>query len=96
MTTPTLERRLTYTECVARVRSTPAGDIDLEPGDEEAAAYGPVEVAWYPDRLTITALNVGPASITEMYLEGEASQDVVFEIRLPSLDELIETVPGAD
>jgi hypothetical protein len=47
MTTPTLERRLTHTDCVARVRSTPAGDIVLEPGDE-GAAYGPVEVAWYP------------------------------------------------
>jgi hypothetical protein len=44
----------------------------------------------------ITALNVGPASITETYLDGDASRDVVFEIRLPSLDELIETVPGAD
>jgi hypothetical protein len=29
-------------------------------------------------------------------MDGEADQDVVLEIRLPSVDEPIETVPGAD
>jgi hypothetical protein len=82
--------------CVARVRSTPAGEIELVPGDETASAYGPVEIAWYPDRVKVTAVGAGPASITKAYVSGEAAQDVVVEIRLPSLDELTETVPGAD
>jgi hypothetical protein len=30
---------------VAKVRSTPAGEIKLVPGDVEASAYGPVEIA---------------------------------------------------
>lgn len=72
----------------------PAGEITLRPGDGDASAYGPVEIAWYPDRLRITALGAGRASITED-LTGEG-QDVVIEIRPPSLDELPETVPGAD
>lgn len=33
MTTPILERRLTDTDRVARVRTTPDGDVELEPGD---------------------------------------------------------------
>jgi hypothetical protein len=82
--------------CIARVRSTPAGEIDLVPGNEDASVYGPVEVAWYPDRLVVTALGAGAASITEAYAAGEAGQDIVVEIRLPHLDELTEGVPGAD
>jgi len=82
--------------CIARVRSTPAGEIELVPGEESASAYGPVEIAWFPDRVRVTALGAGPASITRTYSSGEAAQDLVVEIRLPSLDELTETVPGAD
>jgi hypothetical protein len=93
MTTLELERSET---CIARVRSTPAGEIELLPGDEGASVYGAVEIEWYADRLTITALGAGPASLTKAYTCGEADQDVVVEIRLPSLDELTETVPGAD
>lgn len=93
MSTLELDRSET---CVARVRSTPAGEIELEAGDEGASAYGPVEIAWYPDRVKVTALGAGPASIAEAYSSGEAAQDLVVEIRLPSLDELTETVPGAD
>ncbi len=93
MTTLELETNET---CIARVRSTPAGDIELAPGDESASVYGPVEIEWYADRLTITALGAGPASLTTVHTCGEANQDVVVEIRLPSLDELTETVPGAD
>lgn len=96
MTTHLLEGRPADAGCVARVLATPAGDVELEPSDEGTAAYGPVELAWYPDRLLITAFHVGPASITETYLNGDHAQDLVFEIRLPSLDELVETVPGAD
>jgi hypothetical protein len=80
---------------IAKVTSTPAGESELVPGDADAAVYGPVEVAWYPDRLKITALGAGPASVIETYLSGKG-RDIVIEIRLPSLDELMETVPGAD
>jgi hypothetical protein len=93
MTTQELERSEAR---VASVRSTPAGETELVPGDEGETVYGPVEVAWYPDRLEITAVGAGPASVTEVHRGGEAAQDVVVEIRLPSLDELTETVPGAD
>ena len=93
MTTLELDKR---ESCIARVRSTPAGEIELVPGDESASAYGPVEIAWYADRVRVTALGAGPSSITRAYSSGEAAQDLVVEIRLPSLDELTETVPGAD
>jgi hypothetical protein len=93
MTTHELER---IGACVARLRSTPAGDVDLAAGDDSASVYGPVEIAWYRDRLKITAFGAGPASITNVYSDGEAAQDVVLEIRLPRLDELPETIPGAD
>ena len=96
MTTRELERQHSRAACIARMRTTPAGEIELVPGDPDAAAYGPVEIAWYPDRLEVTALHAGPGSITETYLSGETAQDVTVEIRLPSLDELTETVPGAD
>ena len=86
---------LSNTTYTAKVTSTPAGEIKLVPGDADASVYGPVEIAWYPDRLEITALGAGRASITEAYLSDEG-QDVVIEIRPPGLDELMETVPGAD
>jgi hypothetical protein len=93
MTTRELEREET---CVARLRATPAGDIDLVRGDEDGSVYGPVEIAWYADRMTVTAVGAGPASITRVHAGGEAAQDVVVDIRLPRLDELTEVVPGAD
>jgi hypothetical protein len=82
--------------CVAKVRAAPSGEIEIVPGDESASVYGYVEVAWYPDRLRVTALGAGQASITDVHTGGDAAQDVVLEIRLPRLDELTETVPGAD
>jgi hypothetical protein len=96
MTTLELQARRPSAPCVAKVRATPAGVTELVPADADASAYGPVEIAWYADRLVITAVHAGPASITETHPGGEAAQDVVVEIRLPSLDELTETVPGAD
>lgn len=93
MTTRELERSET---CVARARSTPCGETELVPGDENETAYGPVEVAWFPDRLEITAVGAGLGSITAVHPSGEMVQDVVVEIRLPRLDELTETCPGAD
>jgi hypothetical protein len=82
--------------CIARVRAAPSGEIELVPGDESASVYGPVEIAWYPDRLQVTAIGAGQASLTDVHTGGAAAQDVVLEIRLPRLDELTETVPGAD
>jgi hypothetical protein len=83
------------TTCTAKVRATPAGEIKLVPGDADASAYGPVEIAWYPDHLEITALGAGRATVTEGFTSG-IGKDVVVEIRPPTLDELTETVPGAD
>lgn len=80
----------TYT---AKVRATPAGEFELLAGGAEAPAYGPVEIAWYADHLEITALGAGSASVTEAYPSG---RDVIVEIRPPGLDDLMETVPGAD
>jgi hypothetical protein len=96
MTTSELETRPSSATYAARARVTPAGDAELSPGDVDASAFGPVEIAWYRDRLRITACGAGPGSITESSLGGEAAQDVIVEIRLPSLEELTETVPGAD
>jgi hypothetical protein len=98
MTTSESEARPLEGSCIAKVRSTPAGEIELAlvQRDDRSCAFGPVEIAWYPDRLKVTVLGAGSASITNAYLSGEAAQDVTLEIRLPSLDELTETVPGAD
>jgi hypothetical protein len=93
MTTQELHR---IGSCVARLRATPAGDVELAPGDDTGSVYGPVEIAWYRDRLRVKILGAGPASIASVRSEGEAAQDVVFELRLPSLDELPDMVPGAD
>jgi hypothetical protein len=95
MTTRVLQDKPSNATYVAKVRSTPAGEIKLVPGDVGASVYGPVEIAWYPDRLKITALGAGPASITEAHLSSEG-HDVIIEIRPPNLDELVEVVPGAD
>jgi hypothetical protein len=96
MTTHALVSRTATETCVAKVQSSPAGEVDFVPGDEGASAYGRVEIAWYADRLRVTALGAGSASITEAYPSGEAGHDVVVEIRLPRLDELTERMPGAD
>jgi hypothetical protein len=95
--TTTRESRgdLSNATCIAKASVTPAGEITLVQGDVDASAYGPVEIAWYPDRLEITALGAGSFSITEGSLSGNG-QDVIVEIRPPSLDALMETVPGAD
>lgn len=93
MTTTELERTET---CVAWARLGPSGELELDLGGGDASAYGPVEIEWYRDRVRITALGAGPASIATTFADGEAEQDLVVEIRLPSLDELTETVPGAD
>lgn len=74
---------------------TPAGELELEPGGGDDSVYGPVEIAWYPDRLTITALGAGRGSLLDEHLSGQG-QDIVVEIRTPALDELAEIVPGAD
>ncbi len=69
--------------------------ITLLPGDVDTSLYGSVEIAWYADRLLITALGAGPASIAEAH-PSDDGQDVIVEIRPPRLEELPETVPGAD
>ena len=93
MTTQELQR---IGSCVARLRATPSGDVELAPGEDLESVYGPVEIAWYRDRLRIKILGGGPASIATVRSEGEAAQDVVFELRLPNLEELPDAVPGAD
>ena len=67
---------------IAKVRSTPDGEIKLVPGDPEDSVYGEIEIDWYPDRLKITAPGAGPASITQAYLSGKG-QDVIIEIGPP-------------
>jgi hypothetical protein len=94
MTTLELEGNLSTTTYAAKVRATPAGEVELLPGDG-ASPHGPVEIAWYADRLEITALGAGRATITEGS-SSSSGDDVVVEIRPPCLDELTETVPGAD
>jgi len=83
------------TTCTARLKATPTGKVELVPGDGDASAYGPVEIVWYPDHLEITALGAGRATVTEGFTSG-IGEDVVVEIRPPTLAELTETVPGAD
>ena len=79
----------TYT---TKVRATPGGEITVTATEEDASAYGPVEIAWYPDRLEITALGAGRASITPL---GEG-QNMVVQLRPQHIDLLEEAVPGAD
>ena len=95
MTTRELQRTLSNATYTAKVRVTQTGEIERESGDVDASAYGPVEVAWYPDRLKITALGAGRGSMLDEYLSG-TGEDVIIEIRLPSLDDLIDVMPGAD
>jgi hypothetical protein len=91
MTTRELERA----GHLAKVTAMPSGEAEHEPGEVGSSAYGPVEIVWYPDRLRITALGAGQNSMTETYL-GEHGDDLVVEIRLPTLEELVDLVPGAD
>lgn len=79
----------TYT---TKVRATPGGEITLTAAEAVASAYGPVEIAWYPDRLEITAFGAGRAAITPI---GEG-QNMIVQLRPSHLDGLAETVPGAD
>jgi len=72
-----------------------ASEIEVVPGEVGASVYGPVEIAWSPDRLRITVLGAGRVSITDVS-SGSDCDDAVIEVRPPSLDELTETVPGAD
>jgi hypothetical protein len=95
MTTRELQRNPSTSACTAKVRVTAAGETMLVARRPGASAYGPVEIAWYPDRLEITALGAGRAAITEEH-PGRGGDDFVVEIRPPGLDELTETVPGAD
>lgn len=80
--------------CTARLRATPGGEITLTASEPGTTAYGPVEIAWYPDRLEITALGAGRALITKGF--ERRSRDVIVELRPPDLAALAETVPGAD
>ena len=59
----------------------------------DGAVYGPLHVEWFTERLRVTVLGAGAASIAESYNDGG---DVVVDVRLPTLDELPEPVPGAD
>jgi hypothetical protein len=86
----------TESRCTARARVTPAGSIQLLDGCSEDACYGPIDLAWFPDRLEITVVAAGSVRIVEAPDAEEGRQDVVIEIRPPSLDALLETVPGAD
>lgn len=79
----------TYT---TKVRATPTGEITVTATDEGASAYGPVEIAWYPDRLEITALGAGRASITPL----DQGQNMVVQLRPQHLDQFADAVPGAD
>jgi hypothetical protein len=80
---------------IAKVRTTPGGTITRVTGTADTSLYGPVEIAWYPDHLTIRAVGAGPSSITHAHAAREG-QDVVVEIRPPELDELPNGLPGAD
>ncbi|HSB38828.1 MAG TPA: hypothetical protein VLD13_07045 [Gaiellaceae bacterium] len=79
----------TYT---TKVRATPTGEITVTATDEDASAYGPVEIAWYPDRLEITALGAGRASITPL----DQGQNMIVQLRPQHLDRFADVVPGAD
>ena len=81
----------TYT---AKVRATPQGAVELEPGDDGATVYGTVEIAWYADHLEVTALGAGLADVTAA--RTTENEDVVLELRPPNVDELPDEVPGAD
>ncbi|HET7567409.1 MAG TPA: hypothetical protein VFJ91_05415 [Gaiellaceae bacterium] len=67
--------------------------IRIRPHGLDESVYGPVEVAWHDDRLTITAVGAWRATLREEPLT-DAGQQVVIEIRPP--ERLEETVPGAD
>ena len=92
MTTPELEQD--PSKATTKLRVTPEGDLRVTSSETGGTAYGPVEIAWYPDRLEITAVAAGRALITKGYLRRRG--DVIVEIRPPGLEALTETVPGAD
>jgi hypothetical protein len=69
--------------------------ITVAPAGKASTPYGPVEVEWLPDRLRITAVGAGRVTVTEQHEFG-LGEDVVIELAPPTLDDLVETVPGAD
>ena len=69
--------------------------LTFVPEDVDGPACGPVEIAWYPDRVEITAAGAGCASIRQRQL-GVHGQGVVVELRPSELEPPDETVPGAD
>lgn len=94
MTTREVTREPLDETLIAKVKATPAGTITRVPGCADTSVYGPVEVAWYPDHVTITALDAGPC-VTEAR-PGRDGRSVVVEIRPPSVDRLPDGLPGAD
>lgn len=85
---------MTNATCTTKLRATPDGDIEVTSNETGGTPYGPVEIAWYPDRLEITAVGAGRALITKGYQRSKG--DVIIEIKPPGLDALPETLPGAD
>lgn len=67
--------------------------IRIQPKELDESVYGPVEIVWDRDRLTITAVGAWRASLEEHVLT-DAGQQVVIEIRPP--DDVEDLVPGAD
>lgn len=93
MTTREVTSEPLGTALISKVKASPAGTITRVPGGVDTSIYGSVEIAWYPDHLTITALGAGPSSVTRSHLGGD---DLVVEIRPPDMDEPPEGLPGAD
>ena len=83
---------MTYT---AKVRATPAGEVEVHGGPADGSVYDVVEIAWYPDRLEVTAVGAGRVEIVAGRLDSD-DEDVVVELRPPPLEQLDEVVPGAD
>ncbi len=83
---------MTYT---AKVRATPAGEVEVHGGPLDGSVYDAVEIAWYPDHLEVTALGAGRVEITAGRMDDE-DEDVIVELRPPPLEQLDESVPGAD
>ena len=70
--------------------------IEVAPPAAARSVYGPVEIEWYPDRLRITIPGAGLIAVREPYACRGDGAAAVLEIAPPGLDELTETVPGAD
>ena len=68
--------------------------VTIKPDDLEGSLYGPVEIGWHDDRLTITAVGAWRASVCET-VRGPHGQQVVIEFRPPDPEEFAD-VPDAD